>query len=156
MKEFNFCVHFLGANFHCDQVSEERIRKLSFVQYSLLNHALSFPNVQKVVYSTCSIYEEENEQVVDKILVKFESKFKLKKIPLKKKFPGWATEDHRGKPGYNCSRFCLRTDTATDLCSGFFVAIFKRILPDSQEIETISELENDNIVKKKRKKLKSK
>ena len=44
--------------------SEERLRSLSSVQSKLLNHALSFPAVKKVVYSTCATSEEENEKVV--------------------------------------------------------------------------------------------
>lgn len=31
---------------------------------------MKFPSVQKIAYSTCSIYEEENELVVKKVLLK--------------------------------------------------------------------------------------
>ena len=44
--------------------SQERLRSLSSLQCKLLSHALSFPAVKKVVYSTCAISEEENEKVV--------------------------------------------------------------------------------------------
>ena len=43
--------------------SGERLRRLASLQGMLLRHALSFPAVRRVVYSTCSVTEEENEQV---------------------------------------------------------------------------------------------
>lgn len=43
--------------------SEERLNKLSSFQSVILKKALSFPNVKKVVYSTCSIHSKENEEV---------------------------------------------------------------------------------------------
>lgn len=42
----------------------DRLRALSAFQLRLLTHALSFPSVCKVVYSTCSVHAEENERVV--------------------------------------------------------------------------------------------
>ena len=45
-------------------MSEQRLQSLAAVQARLLRHALSFPNVKKVVYSTCSTSSEENEEVV--------------------------------------------------------------------------------------------
>ena len=46
-----------------------RLQALSAFQLKLLVHALSFFDARKVVYSTCSIYAEENEQVVIKGLL---------------------------------------------------------------------------------------
>ena len=42
----------------------DRVKSLSEFQRKALIHALSFPQVQRVVYSTCSLYMEEDEHVV--------------------------------------------------------------------------------------------
>lgn len=41
-----------------------RLQSLAAFQLRCLNHALQFPHVQRVVYSTCSVHSEENENVV--------------------------------------------------------------------------------------------
>ena len=48
----------------------ERVKSLSRFQFKILTYALSYSIAKYVVYSTCSIYEEENEQVVKDILSK--------------------------------------------------------------------------------------
>jgi len=45
-----------------------RLAKLAEFQTSAVLHALSFPAVQRVVYSTCSVHVEENEAVVQEAL----------------------------------------------------------------------------------------
>lgn len=45
-----------------------RLSALSTFQLKLLLHAFQFPKARKVAYSTCSIYAEENEQVIMKAL----------------------------------------------------------------------------------------
>lgn len=44
-------------------VTKDRLEKLSALQNRLLQHAMSFPNVKKIAYSTCSTSEIENENV---------------------------------------------------------------------------------------------
>jgi 25S rRNA (cytosine2278-C5)-methyltransferase len=46
----------------------QRIENLSKFQYKIVSHALSFSSVRYVVYSTCSIYYQENEQVVRDVM----------------------------------------------------------------------------------------
>ncbi len=42
---------------------EGRLRSLAFLQAKMLAHAISFPAVRSVAYSTCSVFKEENEMV---------------------------------------------------------------------------------------------
>ncbi|XP_029655562.1 28S rRNA (cytosine-C(5))-methyltransferase-like [Octopus sinensis] len=46
-----------------------RIRSLRAFQRRILIHALSFPSVRRVIYSTCSINVEENEHVVQFVCI---------------------------------------------------------------------------------------
>ena len=50
-----------------DQLSA-RLTALSAFQLRLLLHAFHFPSARRITYSTCSIYAEENEHVVMKVL----------------------------------------------------------------------------------------
>jgi 25S rRNA (cytosine2278-C5)-methyltransferase len=99
-------------------ISKERIASLANFQTMILKHALSFPDVQRVVYSTCSIFEEENEEVVSEIL-KTCPKWTLLPNP----FPEWTT---RGLVKYSFYKDVIRSDPDKDDCIGFFVACFIR------------------------------
>jgi hypothetical protein len=48
---------------------DARLEKLRAFQIAALKKAMSFPAVKHVVYSTCSIHEEENESVVTEVLL---------------------------------------------------------------------------------------
>lgn len=52
-----------------DQKDQFRLHKLSEFQYRIVKHALLFGSAKKVVYSTCSIHNVENEEVVQKLLL---------------------------------------------------------------------------------------
>ena len=47
---------------------DDRLEKLRAFQIAALRKAMSFPAVQYIVYSTCSIHEEENESVIAEVL----------------------------------------------------------------------------------------
>lgn len=89
----------------------------------LLRYALfNFPTVKRVVYSTCSVYPEENEEVIDEILRDIGDAYKL--LPMREIFKdNWI---NYSSEKYNCGNKCLYTKPETDFCNGFFVAIFER------------------------------
>ena len=98
-----------------------RLRGLQQLQCRILSHALSFPGVRRVVYSTCSIHQEENEDVVREVL---EGREDFRLVPLMQE-----TWDHRGlvrEGDDDIGKLCLRASPREDLTNGFFVALFER------------------------------
>ncbi|KAL3313534.1 hypothetical protein Ciccas_007861 [Cichlidogyrus casuarinus] len=103
----------------------EDLRSLSSLQTKMLVHALSFPNVQRVVYSTCSIHEEENEFVVRTVRDKFSEQFQL--VPL------W--QDTWQNRGLTDCDSCVRASPDHDGTIGFFIAVFQRRVPQKRPLE---------------------
>lgn len=105
---------------------EDRLRKLSNLQAMMLKHALSsFSCARRVVYSTCSVMEEENEKVVSECLEVAEGNgFRL--VPLAAAFRGSFAQ---GVGPYSCAPSVLRTTPEDDLTNGFFIALFERSVP---------------------------
>lgn len=96
-------------------ISKERLQSLVSFQVKIVLHAMKFPSIQKISYSTCSIHEEENEQVVARVLAE-NHEFHL--IPA---FPGW---ERRGLGKFSN---CIRIDhLKDDGVGGFFVALLER------------------------------
>lgn len=106
-----------------EQCPPHRITKLQSFQVLILTHALlGFPAVKRVVYSTCSINPEENEQVVDEVLSKVGDAYKLLPVKqlLKNKWINFSSTD------YKCADNCLYARPEEDKTNGFFVAVFER------------------------------
>lgn len=51
-----------------EEMDADRLSNLAKFQQSVIEHAMKFPKAKRIVYSTCSVHEEENEQVVTKVL----------------------------------------------------------------------------------------
>ncbi|EPS69833.1 hypothetical protein M569_04929, partial [Genlisea aurea] len=111
--------HLLPSSHGSSSNSERaRLQKLMFFQKKALLHALAFPAVERIVYSTCSVHRAENEDVVSFVLDFASSRgFRLATA-----IPKWP---RRGFPSFRGARRLLRTDPAVDR-EGFFIALFVR------------------------------
>lgn len=98
--------------------SKERLQALAGFQQRALCHALRFPSLQRLVYSTCSLCQEENEDVVQEALQHNSGTFRLAPV-----LPTWP---HRGLSTFPGSEHCLRASPETTLTGGFFIAVFER------------------------------
>ncbi|KAH8417243.1 hypothetical protein KR222_007042 [Zaprionus bogoriensis] len=108
----------------CDEEKDDkRLFKLAGLQIKILCHAMTaFPNVKRVVYCTCSLYKEENEQVVQRCL-QLNPSFKLLsgKKALRNKWQNVGDTEY-AQIGKNC----LYSLPDQDLTDGIFLAMFEK------------------------------
>ncbi|KNC30271.1 hypothetical protein FF38_09739 [Lucilia cuprina] len=83
-------------------------------------HALGF-DANLVVYSTCSIHEEENELVVQRLLENEEVKGKWELCGRDEVLPKWE------RRGLGDMQGCVRVENTVDGGIGFFAACFKHV-----------------------------
>uniref|UniRef100_A0A182NYZ2 SAM-dependent MTase RsmB/NOP-type domain-containing protein n=1 Tax=Anopheles dirus TaxID=7168 RepID=A0A182NYZ2_9DIPT len=115
-----------------EPMDEPRVYKLAGLQYKLLSHAMNaFPHARRIVYSTCSLYQQENEGVVHGVL-RHNGHFRL--LDARKEFgKEWLNVgDGDAYPGIG--ERCLYARTEDDLTIGMFVAVFERC-PEGYENE---------------------
>lgn len=96
----------------------ERLEALATFQKQVILHAFKFPKVRRIVYSTCSLHEQENESVVSHVLQNTDE-FEL--VP--NVFPQWK---RRGLESFEHADKVIRTVPEEDMTIGFFVALFRR------------------------------
>ncbi|XP_037728728.1 28S rRNA (cytosine-C(5))-methyltransferase [Drosophila subpulchrella] len=102
---------------------DRRLYQLAGLQIKILSHAMSaFPDVKRIAYCTCSLYKEENEQVVERCL-QFNPSFKLLscKKALRNKWNNVGDKAY-AKIGKNC----LYSLPDSDLTDGIFLALFEK------------------------------
>ena len=129
-----------------------RVASLAAFQLSALCHALSFPQVARVSYSTCSVYAEEDECVVRDALRKFNASGATDAVsgrPVRARLlhalPAWtnrgvpppplpadaandgaaAADDEEEGVDYSA---CIRCNPDADKTGGFFVAVIHKYL----------------------------
>ncbi|XP_055537402.1 28S rRNA (cytosine-C(5))-methyltransferase [Wyeomyia smithii] len=110
-----------------EEVDKQRLYKLGGLQYKLLCHAMNaFPAAKRIVYSTCSIYPEENEEIVLGAL-KHNGHFRLAdaKALFDKEWLNFGSSDYSG-----IGERCLYARPEIDLTIGMFVAVFERCAED--------------------------
>lgn len=135
--------------------SQQRLDKLHNFQCTLLKHAFSFPNVECVVYSTCSIHETENEKTVFNVLNNQplpQKNDNSELFGLYKCFPEWTSRgtcnDKRLGKYYSMERiapYVIRCYPKEHLTNGFFVSCFVRNRHLSEE-EKVEKFINTEIV----------
>ncbi|KAJ9102469.1 hypothetical protein QFC21_002869 [Naganishia friedmannii] len=73
-----------------DDVKAERLDKLASFQLQMIRHAMKFPAAKRIVYSTCSVHKEEDEEVVLSALECPEARdYGWKLAPRSQVLPSW-------------------------------------------------------------------
>ncbi|KAF6757204.1 S-adenosyl-L-methionine-dependent methyltransferase [Ephemerocybe angulata] len=143
-----------------EDVTADRLSKLAAFQLKMIKHAMKFPQVKKIVYSTCSIHATENEHVVRDALLSEEAQanqFSL--APRNEALGSWS---RRGLESEMASKedaeSVIRCSPGEDFTNGFFVSCFIR--KEGCGVETSKRKAEDdgnaNPLKKKAKKKKAK
>jgi putative methyltransferase len=108
---------------------DRRIQSLARFQAKALTHAMvEFEKVNRIVYSTCSLYIEENEQVVQRVLAVHGDDWRLVAPKCLTTWSRRGMEIEGLTPEQ--AQAMIRVDPATDETNGFFVACFERIPED--------------------------
>ncbi|KYQ89378.1 NOL1/NOP2/Sun family protein [Tieghemostelium lacteum] len=122
------------------QAEKKRNQQLADFQLSIIRHAFGFPNVKKVAYSTCSIHQVENEDVVKRALEELNPPGSPPTWELVNILPNW--KDSRGFSDV-CpnSSFTVRMSPQKDKTIGFYVALFQKLPQSNSTLKPVSKVE---------------
>ena len=126
-----------------------RLTSLSSFQLKLLLHAFQFPAAQKITYSTCSVYREENEHVVQSALTSSAAQEHGWRILRRsEQVPGMQAWELRGEKEafddgqdvQDWAEACIRCEKGgVHGTQGFFVAAFVRETAARQKKDEIED-----------------
>ncbi|KAL9089805.1 MAG: hypothetical protein Q9165_005599 [Trypethelium subeluteriae] len=113
---------------------QKRLHALSTFQTRLLTHAFRFPAARRITYSTCSVYVEENEGVVVRVLASDVARARgwrvlrrQEQVAGMRKWQRRGVEGELGEVKEEVRQACLRCKKGTDEGTmGFFVCGFVR------------------------------
>ncbi|KZV97453.1 S-adenosyl-L-methionine-dependent methyltransferase [Exidia glandulosa HHB12029] len=143
-----------------EEERDERLEKLAAFQQSMIAHAMKFPSVSRIVYSTCSVHAAENERVVRAALLASSGAWVL--APRDQVLPTWerrGVQDELGDVGDAAN--LVRCMPGEDATNGFFVSCFERAPATGQsaikrKLEADDDLDHKPTAKKRKKKKKKK
>ncbi|CAH0718817.1 unnamed protein product, partial [Brenthis ino] len=105
-------------------IEDIRLAKLTSLQEKFLKHAMnSFPNAKRIVYSTCSLFPEENERVITNVVKTSRAKWRVQDV--KELLKGQWNNFGSGMYGSMGNR-CLYAKPDSDFTTGFFLAVLDR------------------------------
>ncbi|KAF8525811.1 S-adenosyl-L-methionine-dependent methyltransferase [Hysterangium stoloniferum] len=130
--------YLTGADQEEADEQEARFDKLSSFQLSMIKHAMTFPSVQRIVYSTCSIHAAENEHVVVKALDSEEARRAGFSLATRDQvLPTWERRGLAEEMGDDAelADCVVRCSPGDDHTNGFFVSCFVRNPPTDSTSE---------------------
>ncbi|KAJ7454797.1 S-adenosyl-L-methionine-dependent methyltransferase [Mycena latifolia] len=161
--------HLLETEEENQEAQDDRLNKLAAFQLMMIKHAMKFPKVSRIVYSTCSVHATENERVVRAALLSDEAIDGAFQLAAREDvLPKW---QRRGMPEEmadpNDATSLIRCSPGDDATNGFFVSCFVRrrvahaAAPNKRKAEEEDEIQEGGEVtarpkRKKKKKAKPK
>lgn len=124
------CVH--------NYIEDTRLAKLTSLQEKFLKHAMNaFPKAKRIVYSTCSLFPEENERVITNVVKASRAKWKVQDIKelLKGQWNNFGSSMY-GSIGARC----MYAKPESDFTIGFFLAVIDRDPKDAERRQNIESI----------------
>ncbi|KAF5359423.1 hypothetical protein D9756_003304 [Leucocoprinus leucothites] len=138
--------HLLSTENDDEGGDEARLHKLAAFQLKMVKHAMQFPSVRKIVYSTCSVHAIENEHVVSSALESEEAAaagFVL--APREEVLSSWQRRGYQDDMKIGNASAAIRCLPGEDATNGFFVTCFVRMSAGKKRMQD----EGDRRKKKK-------